>query len=184
MANTRKATTASSPKNFKKRVAGRPLPLPSGEVALVKRPGMEKLLSAGLMPDSLTPVIQKQIESAQRGEEVTPENEMNDEVLQNVLQDPARVAEIFTSFDKITAMCVVEPKTRLHTWLPSDPEVLAGHRTVGEEIDEDDRDEEILYTDEIDSMDKMFIFQYVVGGSSDLEQFRRQYGASLEGLES
>jgi len=39
---------------------------------------------------------------------------------------------------------------------------------------------EFLYVDEIQFEDKMFIFNWAVGGTADLEKFRQELGAGLE----
>ena len=65
-------------------------------------------------------------------------------------------------FDAVVVYCVVEPAV-----LPVPAE--------GEE-----RDPAALYVDEVDFEDKQFIFQWVVGGTRDLEKFREEQAASLE----
>jgi len=67
-------------------------------------------------------------------------------------------------FDAITCYCVIEPKV-----LPVPAE--------GEE-----RDPEALYVDEVDFEDKQFIFQWAVGGTRDLEQFRKEQSNAVERL--
>ena len=57
-----------------------------------------------------------------------------------------------------------------------DPEILpvpeAGER----------RDPELLYIDEVDEADKMFIWQWATGGTADVEQFRHESGELLATL--
>jgi hypothetical protein len=52
------------------------------------------------------------------------------------------------------------------------------------ELDERDRDPDQVYTDMVDPTDKVYIFQYVVGGVSDLQQFRQEFSQTLGNLES
>jgi hypothetical protein len=44
------------------------------------------------------------------------------------------------------------------------------------------RDPELLYIDEMDEPDKMFIWQWATGGTDDVEQFRRESGDVLAAL--
>lgn len=176
MANSRPTTSA---KSWKKR-NGVERELPSGNIAKIKRPGMEKLLSAGVLPDRLTPIA---MEAVRKGEGGMPTDD--EKVMEEFLQDSNAVSEIFMAFDRVTAMCVVEPKVRLHQYTQEDVELrgIPANR-LGQEIPEEDRDEDILYTDEIDMDDKSFIFQYVVGGSSDLESFRQEHSEAMADLQS
>jgi hypothetical protein len=49
-------------------------------------------------------------------------------------------------------------------------------------IPQEGRNEEDLYSDEIDLQDKMFTFQYVSGGDADLERFRQQVSQSMDSI--
>lgn len=176
MANSRPTTSA---KNWKKRTGGVEIELPSGNIAKVKRPGMEKLLAAGVLPDRLTPIAMQAVKEGEGGK---PEDEQK--VMEEFMQDSNALADIFLAFDRITAMCVVEPKVRMHQYTDDDPEVIRGEARVGQEIPEDRRDEDLLYTDDVDMEDKTFIFQFVVGGSADLERFRRESAPALATVQS
>lgn len=50
---------------------------------------------------------------------------------------------------------------------------------LGKEIEEEYRDPEALYIDEVEMDDKMFIFGWAVGGTADLERFREESAAVL-----
>lgn len=141
--------------------------LPSGNVAKIKQIPMPTLLADGLFPDSLQGYIKKAI-----GEEVKadgpktpqdkkPKKKTQDEIVSNadmqeMISNPETVGDLFAVFDKVTLLAVVEPKV-----LPV-PE------------DEADRDDELLYVDEVDMEDKAFIFKFCVGGSKELESFRAE----------
>jgi hypothetical protein len=186
MANSKTGKSVTSPKQWKKRSGGVDVELPSGNIAKIKRPGMEKLLAAGVMPDSLTPIAMDAVKKAQSGGRPNKADEQAEqEMLEKIMGDQNEMAKMFATFDKVTAMCVVEPRVRLHTYTQDD--VLTNGipaNQVGMEIPEDERSDDILYTDEVDMDDKTFIFQYVVGGTADLESFRQQYGSALANLES
>lgn len=161
--NNRKATSA---KEWKKATGTTPVDLPSGNVALVKRPGLDKLLAMNLIPDSLTPLA---LDAVNKGKGKKPS--LNPE---DMIRDPKAVQEVFQTFDRICAAVVVEPEVRWHMVEVEDGEL--------QEIPESERDEDVLYTDEVDAQDKMFIFQFVVGGTRDLEKFRRKFGQSMDDI--
>lgn len=198
----------TSSKSWKKRNAGIELELPSGNVALVKRPGMPALMKAGIMPDSLTPIALEHLAKAERGGKPSQqaEDDLDREFMERILTDASEMEGLFLSFDKALVMCVVEPKVLLHVRevKGDDGKPLRDdkNRIVYQDIPEDERmsdevpetledgrpnpyycteDELPVYTDEVDQEDKQFIFQFVVGGTSDLERFRREQAAALEG---
>ena len=75
-----------------------------------------------------------------------------------------QLTDMLALFDAVTVYCVVEPAVLP---VPAD----------GEE-----RDSTALYVDEVDFDDKQFIFQWVVGGTKDLEKFRAEQAASVESV--
>lgn len=198
-------TRPTSAKSWRKRVGGQEQELPSGNVALIKRPGMEKLMAAGVMPDSLTPIALQQIEDAESGgrkksssKAKADEKAAEKKLMEDLFRDPAKMADVFQAFDRVTALCVVEPKVRVHWWTEQDaalnkiPLAEEGETqmVVGDEIPDDSpfrvecEENEVLLTDEVDSEDKQFIFQFVVGGTGDLETFRSQHSDQLAALGS
>ena len=181
----RKATAASKWKKQK----GEELTLPSGNVALVKRPGPQALLSDGIMPDTLMPIVQQAIS---KGMGMKPKD-IN-------IEDPKAVADMLDAIDRLLSKVVVEPEVAYHKCLQP---VDMGGVTAGPAheawvfIDEDIRDgetecsncgqvhpdgDEVVYADEVDLEDKMFIFQYAVGGTRELERFRREHSAGVGNL--
>lgn len=128
------------------------LDLPSGNTALVRNPGMQAFLQAGIVPNELMGIIMSAIEK----------EEMPD--LESMQTDPEKLKSVLTLFDNILVYCVVEPAV-----LPVPTEGVT-------------RDEDLLYVDEVDMEDKMFIFQYAVGGTKDLEKFRAEQAAALVGV--
>jgi hypothetical protein len=147
-----------------KRNKGEELELPSGNVALVKRPGPQALLSKGVMPDTLMPIIQQAIRS---GKGLRPED------TDAMLKDPQTILDMLDAMDRLLEEVVVEPKVAYHK-----REVAGGWVT----IPMDERDEDVVYTDDVDEDDKMFVFNYAVGGTRDLERFRSEHAARLGNL--
>lgn len=121
----------------------RELTLPSGNVALVRRVGLDVFLREGRVPNTLLPVMR----GALAGKRMTLKNEdLSEQMIQDML----------SMQDTVLVACVVEPKV------------------FNVPQNEDDRDPEKLYADEVDLIDKQFVFQWAVGGTSDVEKFRER----------
>lgn len=157
--------TPTTVKGWKKANAERDLTLPSGNVCLVKRPGLPELIAQGVIPDTLMPFAQEAVKNAETGR---PDHDANNSKIAELMSAPGGMDAMFEAMDRVSALCVIEPPVRYHkqddgrgNWI---------------ELGEGDRDPEVLYTDEVDFDDKVFIFTYVVGGTSDLESFRKATG--------
>lgn len=131
-----------------------PLEMPSGNTALVQRPGVQAFLVQGLIPNSLMSIIQKAMKSNKEPD--------FDKAFQEMMDDPTKLADVFSLADAVTVATVVEPRV-----LPVPPK--------GE-----DRDPDLLYVDQVDLEDKLFILNYAVGGTRDLERFREEQEESVE----
>lgn len=145
------ARKVTSVQEWKASLKPTPLEMPSGHTALVKRPGMQVFLDRGMIPNSLMPIVMEALK--------TGEMPAIDEAAME--QDPVVLEEIGQLINDVTVYCVVEP-------------VVAPVPEAG-----DERDEDTLYVDEVDMLDKMHIFQFAVGGTSDLETFRESATASM-----
>lgn len=150
-------TSASAWKQ--KTVQGTPLVVPSGNTCLVQAPGLQVFIKSGMIPNSLMPIIQDAMNKGRAPGNTDFDLEKNPEMLE----------EIMDLMDAITVYCVVEP---------------AVHETpvdaAGKPIPFAQRDPETLYVDEVDFQDKTFIFQFAVGGTSDLEKFRAELDEHME----
>lgn len=138
------------------------LQVPSGQLCLVRRPGLEGLIKAGVLRniDSLSALVgEKHIKKAKKG---APQK-VN---VESVMKDPKALDEILHTVDKVICHCVVKPEV---------------HMTPN---DVTSRKQGVVYADMIDINDKMFIFNFVVGGTRDLESFRGGLDESLGGLEA
>lgn len=152
-----------------KRAKGEDLELPSGNVALVKRPGPAAIMSQGILPDELTPIVQ---EAVRKGKGLPPEKTAE------LISDPKSVAKMLEGIDKMMAIVVLEPKVAFHK-----REILGANEAPTGEweiIPEDERDDDTyIYTDEVDIEDKMFIFNFAVGGTRDLTRFRSELASGV-----
>jgi hypothetical protein len=127
-----------------------PLELPSGKTILARPVGVEAFFKAKTIPNSLMEIVAKAV---QTGKEDVEELDLA-ATMASLAEDPERLQDVFVMADNITMYCVVEPRI-----YPVPPP-------------EEGRDETRLYVDEIDMDDKLFIMNFGMGGSRDLESFR------------
>ena len=150
------------------------LRVPSGALCQAKRPGVQGLLKAGLLDkfDSLTALVQTEhIEpnSSTTGKKGAAEAAA-------IAGNPKAVTEGFALIDALVVEVVVQPA--LYNPHPLEGETEeATQRRVGQEILEGK-----ISTEAIDLVDKIFIMNWAVGGSGDLEAFRQGLGEGLDDL--
>lgn len=145
--------------DFKKRIGG-VMRLPSGAVVKVRNPGgLRVFLNGGMIPNSLMTIVKRALDEGKGINE-------NDILNAEGSIDPEMLTDMTALLDNVVVACVVTPQV-----LPI-PE------------NEDDRDDELLYADEFPDDDKMFLFQWLTGGTSDLEQFRLGQQQGVAALES
>lgn len=159
--------TVTSVSDWKKNKTGEPLDLPSGKTCLVQVVGAQAFLRAGVIPNALLPIVTGALEQAQKGKK--PEADAT-KIMQEVAQDPEKLAQIFDMCDAVTVMTVLEPRVEPVPVLDE-----SGHMP--------ERDPELLYVDDVDDEDKFFIMQFAMGGSRDLERFRDELAAGVDALE-
>lgn len=130
-----------------------PVEVPSGKYTVIRRKPLDVFLKAGLIPNDLLPIIQEALKQGKT--EITP---------QEIMGDQKKVVGVLELIDIVCVECLVEPK------------VLAVP------LKEEDRDDDLLYVDELEWEDKQFIYSYAIGSVSDLEAFREEQAGDLEAL--
>lgn len=138
------------------------LTVPSGQTCLVRRPGLEGLIKAGVLRniDSLSAIVgEEHIKKTKKGKP----SQVN---VDSVMKDPKALEDILHTVDKVVCHCVVKPEVFM---TPND----ITRRKQG-----------VVYADMIDIMDKMHIFNFVVGGTRDLESFREGLDGSVGGVDA
>lgn len=128
--------------------------LPSGNAMRVRKIGLQALMKTGIMPNSLMSYAEKAVKKGKK-EEVTEAD------MVSILADEKQVREIARFMDEVTLLCAQEPEV---------------HRVPEEGVE---RDPNLLYVDEIDEEDKSFLFQAVMGGTTDVEQFRAEHAGNV-----
>lgn len=139
---------------------GTPLRVPSGNVCLVRNgTGMEAFIRNGKIPNGLIPIVEEAIDKG-KPPKLDKTQAMNTEL----------IGEIVLLADNIAVYMVLEPRLKEVPLDEDGSEIPMADREVGD----------FLYVDEVDFMDKMFIFNYAVGGTTDLETFRKGFQTALE----
>ena len=174
----------TSVKDWKRSSTAEEIPLPSGKVCLANRIGMVAFLQQGAIPDYLTPIVQRVIREKRY---LPPEKE------KELATDPVAALKTQEMLDRALVMTVVEPKVHMPPgcaecgmWLNFNDDDRHNRKSEKFEHDfeQEELDEDLLYADEVDLVDKMFLFQWSVGGRADLNSFREQYAESLERMAS
>lgn len=160
--------------DFKKRLGGL-MQLPSGAVVKTRNPGgLRVFMDAGVIPNSLMAMIQKSLKSGIKpsAEDIMPDGEL----------DPQMINDMTALLDHIAIKCIVEPPVNpvpteadMQVWNKNNPDEQI---TDPEELRSDDQ----LYIDEFPDIDKQFLFQWISGGTRDLETFRQKHEQSVASL--
>ena len=169
-ANTGAPGTVTSASAWKKQtVQGTPLRVPSGNTCLVRAPGMEVFLREGVIPNGLMGIIQ---EAMPKGGGNVPD----DAVLESLVADQEKLAQIVQLADAVTIYCCIEPKVEPAPMIPNPrwAEDSLDPRLIVAPMGHPSRSDDVLYVDEVDFADKMYIFNFAVGGTADLERFRSE----------
>lgn len=160
--------------DFKKRLGG-VMELPSGLIVKTRNPGgLRAFMASGVIPNSLMTIIQKGISSGKglEAEEIMPNGEIDSQMM----------ADMTVLLDHIAMKTIVEPKiyatltdNDLAQWNARNPENLY------EDV-EDLRRDDHLYVDELPEDDKQFLFQWISGGTRDLETFRQKLDGHVDAM--
>lgn len=138
------------------------LELPSGNICLAINKGMKVFLSEGNVPNSLMDIVQGAIaEGEGKGQKKLAE----------AAEDTKVLGDMIHMMDGIVVSCVMQPDIA--------PVPLKEDGTW----DEAAKDPSLLYVDEVELEDKMFIFQWCVGGTTDIAQFRKEFASAVESVQ-
>lgn len=123
-----------------------PTLLPSGKYMVLKHTSLATFLQTGSIPNSLMQMIQAAM-GDKSGKKVEVE-------VAKMLEKPEGLKDLFEAVDSFMCATAVEP------------------RVYPTPTDEAARRDELLYVDEIDLDDKMFVFTRAVGGVEEVAPFR------------
>lgn len=149
---------ASPASEFKKGKKGKVIQLPSGLFMQVRRVELRTFLQRGDVPNPLLPLVEEALSKGQNADLDGITGFKDGKV------DLELVNEMYDMVNTVVCSVAIEPKV-----FPV-PE------------DEDARDDDLLYVDEVDDEDKMFLFQWSIGGTDDVATFRREAEEGLVAL--
>ena len=139
------------------------LVVPSGQTCLIRRPGMQGMIKAGILNDldSLTSLVQTEHLSDGK-----TENKVKPEAIKELMSDPKKAENMFHLLDRVMCFCVVKPEIE-----------MAPNNTTR-------RKDGVIYSDMVEMEDKMFILNYAMGGTRDLSTFRQQADNVVGGVDA
>lgn len=156
---------------IKRRAQGELLQLPSGVVMRCRRVDLQTFVRQGSVPNALMEIVDEAVNKGKKvnlEEAVQPENLDNDTLM-----------EMFDLVEEVVTKVVIEPK--IHK-MPTVEELEAHNAENPDEQIYDLQElksDDLLYIDEVDAEDKMFLFQWASGGTSDVAQFRIEAEADM-----
>lgn len=147
------------------------LTLPSGQLCLVRRVGVQKLMEEGVLDnfDSLTGIVQtKHINKKARnsGPQRKQDDIDADLMLRKLMKDPDKLREAISVMDKVVMATVVLPEI-----LPV-PDAS------------EERKPGAAYIDWVADDDKAYVMNFAFGGTRDLERFRRELAELGDGVDN
>lgn len=146
--------------------------LPSGATCQARRPGVQGLISAGLLDsfDDLTALIKTEhidkhsIRGQATVSKVTPVEAKN--AVDTLMADKEKLATAFHMVDRLVISVVTQPAVWIDYQLKDETDEDFAERARKARVDE------AIPVRAVDLDDKMFLVNWAVGGSSDLTAFR------------
>lgn len=139
------------------------LHLPSGQLCLAKRAGVQGLLQAGIIHDidPLMGFVKEHEERVRKG----GSSEDSTRQMMDLLKQDDKMESLFHMLDRVVCHVVVKPHVEM---APND----VTRRVRG-----------VVYTDTVDLQDKMFIMNWTVGGAQELAGFREKFEELVGGVQ-
>lgn len=160
--------------DFKSRMGGL-MELPSGLVMKLKNPGgLQSFIANGTIPNSLLGIVQDGLKG-KSGVEAT-------QAAAKIADDVDSLADMLKMLDVVMIQTAKDPQVFA---VPTEDDVER-HNILNRDDPEkqvstpdDLRKDDLLYVDEVEQLDKQFVFQWVSGGVRDLETFRAQLESNV-----
>jgi hypothetical protein len=155
------------------------LQLPSGNVALVRAPGLEKFVELGFIPNSLLDIMTKLLD-ANSGKQNAAKVKMEEsKFARDILSDSSKLSDITAMANKVTVYCVEKPNVVHRPMKEIEVEeeeelvlrLVADEEAMKEMLDKAG-DQGLIWVDEVDLDDKMFIMNFACGGTRAVREFR------------
>lgn len=148
--------------------------VPSGAVAKCRRPGVAGLVAAGVIDnvDVLSSLVENKHIKRARGRGAQEKATVDTAAL---LADPEALGKMMRVVDLVTCYVVLEPVIFM-AWRTNEETGKV------EMIPQEDREKGIVYSDTVPEEDKMFLLNYGVGGTRDVERFRGELDENLRAV--
>jgi hypothetical protein len=156
------------------------LELPSGATCQARRPGVQGFIAAGVLDnfDQLTSLVQTEHINKNRPQGMARAAKVSEEQTQaaagQLMADLEKLATGFQMIDRLVAYAITQPPVWVDYQLTNESDDDWAKR----QEKEGDR----LAVRMIELEDKLFIMQWAVGGSADLETFRKEFSGMLDGM--
>lgn len=139
---------------------------PLGQVCLARKMSIEGMIEAGILADAdtLTGIVEKHTRKVRGGKGKPDGKELNQAA---IMRDTSAIKALITVIDKAIPHVVASPVVKIHY-----TETTVGKTTVTKKIPLEDREDGVVYTDQIGFEDKMFLFDWAAGGLVSMMQFR------------
>jgi hypothetical protein len=151
---TKEASTQGTVADWKKLSAAKTIICPNGFAAVVQRRSLQVMWKLGMIPNDLMPFVQRSLS----GRDV-------DDVKVSDLE-PKEFTAMIQLIDRVVIFNVVEPRIN----------------DIPDE--EEERDPDKLYIDEVDEGTKQFLYNYIMTGGEDLAPFRGEPEPDVGSLQS
>jgi hypothetical protein len=156
------------------------LTTPTGQTCRARKMSIESMIAAGLLveADAITAAVSKHMVKAKTSKKKGPTPPKNAEPaidVPSLMKDPKAIGDLVKMLDTIMPHIVVSPVVKLH-WA----EQTVGKTTVKKMLTEEQREEirdsladrVVVFTDQINLEDKMWLFDWSAGGLSTMLAFR------------
>lgn len=157
------------------------LTLPSGQTCAAVRMGMQGLLEAGILTeaDSLTATVSAHTRKV-KGAKGRPDGVELDEA--SMLRDPDALKGLITMADKALPHIVQSPRVVLHYKLQKDGSTKSLTPLERARIKQESDSPLVVFTDQIGLDDKLFLFDWSVGGVAKATPFREESDSDVGGV--
>lgn len=157
---------------------------PSGSECTAERVGMTGLVKAGVLTegDTLTSLVDSKHVRRVRGGKNADHDTID---VMSLAKDPEALGRVVMLVDRVMPFVIQDPVVRLH-FVDLDKPDEGGN--VTRRLTEDERSAEVeitgpcVWTDQIPLEDKMFVFNWAVGGSADAGRFLDQSEGAVAGV--
>jgi hypothetical protein len=153
--------------------------VPSGQTCRARKLSIPGMIEMGLLAesDALTAQVTKYMKKVKVGSSSGGPPQYTDQLdEQGLMKDPKAVTTLITMMDRAIPFIVMSPIVKLHY-----SETKVGKTKVTKKLSDEDRAEiraenpgkTVVFTDQLDFGDKMWLFDWAAGGLATMLNFRQ-----------